>query len=36
MDNEREILIVSEETLQGKIYLIRGQYVMIAYDLAEI
>ena len=29
-------LIVSEEMLRGKIYTIRGQKVMLDYDLAEI
>ncbi len=36
MGDEREIIIVSEETLQDKIYIIRGQKVMLDADLAEI
>ncbi len=36
MADEREMIIVSEETLQDKIYIIRGQKVMLDADLAEI
>ncbi len=36
MEDEREPIIVSEETLQDKIYFIRGQKVMIDFELAEI
>lgn len=34
--NEFEILKINETTLQSKIYLVRGQKVMLDFDLAEI
>ena len=37
LDNEKkEIVIVDEQSLRDKIYVIRGQQVMLDYDLAEI
>ncbi len=36
MEENKDIMIVNEETLQDKIYEIRGQQVMLDYDLAEI
>ena len=35
-DNSTEIMLIDEQTLQDKIYVIRGQQVMLDYDLAEI
>ncbi len=36
-ENEsREILLINEETLKSKIYYIRGQKVMLDFELAEI
>ena len=34
--NKNEIVLVDEQTLRDKIYIIRGQQVMLDYDLAEI
>ena len=36
MDEKSEILIVDEQLLKDKIYKIRGQQVMLDFDLAEI
>ena len=36
MEDETKVFIVSEETLQDKIYNIRGHKVMLDIDLAEI
>ena len=36
MDNNKEIIIVDERSLRDKIYMIRGQQVMLDFDLAEI
>ena len=36
MENKNEILIVDEQSLQNKIYVIRGRQVMLDVDLAEI
>lgn len=35
-DDEKSTLIMSDELLQKKIYVVRGQKVMLDYDLAEI
>ena len=35
-DNSTEIMLIDEQTLQDKIYVIRGQQVMLDYDLAAI
>ena len=35
-EGNKEIAIVSEETIKDKIYFIRGQKVMVDSDLAEI
>ena len=35
-ETNNELLIVDEQSLRNKIYLIRGQQVMLDYDLAEI
>jgi len=35
-DNKNEIMIVDEHSLRNKIYTIRGQQVMLDFDLAEI
>ena len=34
--NEFEVVEINETTLQSKIYLVRGQKVMLDFDLAEI
>ena len=36
MENDKNIMIVDESTLKDKIYTIRGQQVMLDFDLAEI
>jgi len=36
MEEEKEVFAITEETLQSKIYYIRGQKVMLDVDLAEI
>ena len=36
MADNREIMIVDERSLRDKIYAIRGQQVMLDFDLAEI
>ena len=36
MDDKNEIMIVDERSLRDKIYVIRGQQVMLDFDLAEI
>ena len=36
MTEQKEIMIVDEQTLKDKIYVIRGQQVMLDFDLAEI
>lgn len=33
---KKEIIIVDEQSLRDKIYVIRGQQVMLDFDLAEI
>lgn len=33
---EKEIILINEETLQDRIYVIRGQKVMLDYELAEL
>ena len=35
-DENNEIMIVDEQSLRSKIYVIRGQQVMLDFDLAEI
>ena len=36
MTEKREIMLVDEQTLRDKIYVIRGKQVMLDFDLAEI
>ena len=36
MDEKKEIMIVDERSLKDKIYVIRGQQVMLDFDIAEI
>lgn len=36
MEDEREMIVVSEENLQDKIYSVRGKKVMLDFELAEI
>ena len=36
MANDNKLIIVDESTLKDKIYTIRGQQVMLDFDLAEI
>lgn len=36
MSEKNEIMIVDEQSLKDKIYVIRGQQVMLDFDLAEI
>lgn len=36
MSNDNKLIIVDESTLKDKIYTIRGQQVMLDFDLAEI
>ena len=36
MADKNEIMIVDEQSLREKIYVVRGQQVMLDYDLAEI
>lgn len=36
MEEKKEVMIITEETLQDKIYIVRGQRVMLDVDLAEI
>lgn len=36
MGNDNKMMIVDESTLKNKIYIIRGQQVMLDFDLAEI
>lgn len=36
MEEGKEVIIVSEESLHEKIYNIRGQKVMLDFELAEI
>lgn len=36
MDKKDEMMIVSQESLAKKIYIIRGQKVMLDFELAEI
>ena len=33
---EKEIMLIDEQTLRDKVYTIRGQKVMLDFDLAEI
>ena len=33
---KQEIILINEETIQSKIYIVRGQKVMLDVDLAEI
>ncbi len=35
-NTQKEIILINEETIQDKIYIIRGQKVMIDFELAEI
>ena len=35
-DNKKEIMLVDEKALRNKIYVLRGQQVMLDFDLAEI
>ena len=35
-DKQNEIAIVTAETVQAKIYVVRGQQVMLDFELAEI
>ena len=35
-EKKQEIILINEETIQSKIYLIRGQKVMLDVDLADI
>ena len=34
--DKQEIILINEETIQSKIYIIRGQKVMLDFELAEI
>lgn len=36
MADKKEIMIVSEESLKEKVYVVRGQQVMLDFELAEI
>ena len=36
MEDKNEIMIVDEKSLKDKIYTIRGQQIMLDFDLAEI
>ena len=36
MDKKDEIMLVNQESLAEKIYIIRGQKVMLDFELAEI
>ena len=36
MENDNNLVIVDESSLKDKIYTIRGQQVMLDFDLAEI
>jgi len=36
VDEKQEIILINEETIQNKIYIVRGQKVMLDVDLAEI
>ena len=33
---KQEIILINEETIQSKIYVVRGQKVMLDFELAEI
>lgn len=33
---KQEIILINEETMQSKIYIVRGQKVMLDFELAEI
>lgn len=33
---KQEIILINEETIQSKIYIVRGQKVMLDFELAEI
>ncbi len=35
-EEKQEIILINEETIQSKIYIIRGQKVMLDFELAEI
>lgn len=35
-EKKQEIILINEETIQGRIYIIRGQKVMLDFELAEI
>lgn len=35
-DEKQEIILINEETIQSKIYIVRGQKVMLDFELAEI
>lgn len=36
MEEKAEVLVITEQLLQDKIYVIRGQKVMLDFELAEI
>lgn len=36
MEEKAEVFVITEQSLQEKIYIIRGQKVMLDFDLAEI
>lgn len=36
MDEEKEVIFMDEQSLRDKIYVIRGQQVMLDFDLAKI
>ena len=36
VNEKQEIILINEETIQSKIYIVRGQKVMLDVDLAEI
>ena len=36
VDEKQEIILINEETIQSKIYVVRGQKVMLDFELAEI
>lgn len=36
MEEKKEVMVITEETLQDKIYIVRGQRVMLDFELAEI
>ena len=36
VEEKQEIILINEETIQSKIYVVRGQKVMLDFELAEI